>query len=166
MQEQQTIQEEYRERHQSAHLIHSGIYNDDTSLNRLNEFNISNPISFELELVDGSIQKLHQRNTNIIVFQEDKIKNVPINKNLVTTAGGQSSYSISSQFFNTEQAYSGNYGISKNPESFISYGPNVYFADANRGVICRLGADGITEISSYGLEELILEQILELLKLS
>lgn len=149
-----TISREYRQRVQTAGLIHSGIFDDNFNFNRLNEFNVSQPITWELEMADGSIQKLHQRNTNLIAFQEDKIKNIPINKNLVTTAGGQDTYSISSRFFNTETPYRGEYGISRNPESFATYGNNIYWVDSNRGCACRLGNDGITEISAYGLENL------------
>ena len=49
--------------------------------------------------------------------------------------------------------YLGEYGISKNPESFATYGFQKYFADANRGIIGRLSRDGITEISSYGMKD-------------
>jgi len=49
--------------------------------------------------------------------------------------------------------YLGEYGISKNPESFATYGFQKYFADANRGIIGRLSRDGITEISNYGMKD-------------
>ena len=147
-----TVVEEYRQREQISNLIHSSVFNDDINRNGLNEFNPTNVITTELDLTDGSIQKLYARDTNLIVFQEDKIKTVPINKNLIQTAGGSSQLTVSSQFFGTESSYQQNYGISTNPESFDEYGSAVFFSDANRGAACRLGANGITEISANGIE--------------
>ena len=149
------VNESYRRRDQIAHLIHSGIFNDDISLNRLSEFNRNNQIEWELEINNGSIQKLHARDTNLVVFQENKVKNVPINKNLIQTAGGQLSTTRSNNFFNTERSYDGEYGISKNPESFATYGSRMYFADKDRGSLLRLANEGIVEISQAGTESYV-----------
>ena len=153
------VNEEYRRRDQIAHVIHSGIFNDDTNLNRLNEFNRSNNIEWELEISDGSIQKLHARDTNLLVFQENKVKNIPINKNLIQSAGGDLTTTRSNNFFNTENSYEGEYGISRNPESFSTYGSRIYFADKGRGALLRLAANGISEISQKGVESYVRETI-------
>ena len=50
------------------------------------------------------------------------------------------------------QPYAGEYGISKNPESFAQYGYNQYFADKNNNVILELNRSGITEISAFGMK--------------
>jgi hypothetical protein len=47
--------------------------------------------------------------------------------------------------------YAGEWGISKNPESFAVYGYRKYFTDASQGSVLRLSQDGITEISNYGM---------------
>ena len=47
----------------------------------------------------------------------------------------------------------GEYGISKNPESFVSHAFRIYFSDKARGSVLRLSRDGLTTISdtaSYG----------------
>ena len=152
------VNEDYRRREQSSHLIHSGIFNDDNSLNRLNEFNRFFPIERELEDSDGPITRLLSWNTNLIAFQERKVKNVPINKNLIQDAGGNLSTTTSNNFFNTERAYSGEYGT-VNPESVAIYGNRIYFADKNSGALCRLANDGITEISQSGVESYVRENI-------
>jgi hypothetical protein len=48
--------------------------------------------------------------------------------------------------------FSGDYGISKNPESFASDEFRVYFTDRARGAVLRLSRDGITNISDYGMK--------------
>ena len=49
--------------------------------------------------------------------------------------------------------YVGEYGISKNPESFASYGFRAFFADKNRGVVLRLSRNGLDEISKQGMSD-------------
>lgn len=153
------VNTDYRSIDSRNTLIHSGIVNDTTGVNRIGEFNRFNTIDWELEDVDGSIQHLHERDTNLVVFQEDKVKNVPINKNLIQDAAGNLSITRSPNFFNTERAYNGEYGIGLNPESFSTYGNRMYFADKNAGALLRLANDGITEISQRGLESFVREEI-------
>ena len=55
--------------------------------------------------------------------------------------------------------YRGEFGISKNPESFAVYGFRKYFADKDRGSILRLSHDGMTEISEYGMSNFFRDQL-------
>ena len=48
--------------------------------------------------------------------------------------------------------FSGEFGISKNPESFASESYRVYFADKVRGSVIRLSRDGLTPISNVGMK--------------
>lgn len=50
------------------------------------------------------------------------------------------------------QPYAGEYGISKNPESFTTYGYSQYFSDKNNNAVLELTRGGITEISSFGMK--------------
>ena len=49
--------------------------------------------------------------------------------------------------------FSGDFGISKNPESFTAKGFRAYFTDKNRGTVLRLSKDGLTVISEYGMKD-------------
>ena len=49
--------------------------------------------------------------------------------------------------------FSGEYGISTNPESFASESYRVYFADKVRGAVMRLSKDGLTPISNHGMKD-------------
>jgi hypothetical protein len=134
-------------------LIHSGILNTRTGFNQTNVFSVSDNIERDLEAINGSIQKLYSEDTNIIVFQEAKVARVLINKNALYsgTQGSQDTANI--RFLGQIDAFAGQYGISKNPESFAYYGYRKYFTDKDRGVVCRLSMDGITEISEYGMSD-------------
>jgi hypothetical protein len=49
--------------------------------------------------------------------------------------------------------FTGDYGISNNPESFAVEEYRIYFADKFRGAVCRLSMDGITAISDAGMKD-------------
>jgi len=139
--------------HRSQTLIHSGVLNTRTGYNETNVFSVAEDIEKDMDAINGSIQKLYTENTNLHVFQERKINKVLINKNVLYSGTQGSRETGRITFFGQESAYAGEYGISKNPESFAVYGYRKYFTDRDRGVVCRLSMDGITEISDYGMTD-------------
>ncbi len=132
-------------------LIYSGIFNSRTGINNSNVFSVSEDITKSADPANGSIQKLYAEDTNLIVFQESKVSKALIDKDAIYSAEGGGSITNSNLVIGTIQPYAGEYGISKNPESFAVYGYQKYFSDKNNNAILRLSADGITEISSYGM---------------
>ena len=137
-------------------LIHSsGFFNSRTGLNQLNQFNESEGgLTISLDPQDGSIQLVYAEDTQLIIFQEDKVSRSPIDKDFIFSAeGGAVPVTSSTAFLGTIAAYAGEYGISRDPGSFSVYGTRKYFTDRNRGVVIRLSNDGITEISQAGLSD-------------
>jgi hypothetical protein len=122
-------------------------------VNRFNEFNLSTANFKDLDISFGSIQKLFARDTNLLIFQEDKISYVPWNKNILTTASGSLNVTQSNEVAGTQVSYAGEYGISLNPESFAEWGNIIYFADTRRGAVLKLGGNGLFEISSLGMRD-------------
>ena len=148
------VQENFTEERRGNTLIHSsGLLNSRTGINYINQFNESEGgLTISLDPLDGSIQKLFTDDTQVIVFQEDKISRSPINKNFIYSAeGGSIPVTSSSQFLGTIAAYPGQYGIAKDPESFASFGFSRYFTDKNKGVVLRLTQQGLEEISMAGM---------------
>jgi len=132
-------------------LIYSGIFNSRTGINNSNVFSVAEDITKSADPSNGSIQKLYAEDTNLVVFQESKVSRALIDKDAIYSAEGGGSITNSNLVIGTIQPYAGEYGISKNPESFAVYGYRKYFSDKNNNVILRLSADGITEISGYGM---------------
>jgi hypothetical protein len=133
-------------------LIYSGAYSENSTYNSLNEFNNRRGITKKMDAKYGSIQKLFARETDLIVFQEDRVSKVLYGKSLVHSSDGTASLTTVEKVLGQDVAYSGEYGISINPESFGNYGGNMYFTDAARGTVLRLGQDGLTPISYYGMK--------------
>ena len=147
-----TSVEEYKEVRRYADLTYSATYNENTNLNGLNEFNLS--VANFKEDIDkryGFIQKLYSRDTDLLVFQEDKVSKVLYGKDLLLNADGTSNISSIEDVLGQQVMYSGEYGISRNPESFDFDGYNIYFTDSKRGAVMRLSSSGLDEISKFGM---------------
>ncbi len=145
--------DEYKEITRIASLTYSGVYEATTSYNALNEFNLANVNYKDLDTKYGSIQKLHSKDTDLLVFQEDKTHRVLFNKSVLFNADGQGNLSQSSNVLGQEVAYQGEYGIGLHPESFAFFGNRIYHLDEARGALMRLSVDGYTEISKRGMSD-------------
>jgi hypothetical protein len=133
-------------------LTYSGVYQQTTALNRLNEFNLSQGNFKYLDRFFGSIQKLYSRDTDLVVFQENKVSKVLYGKNLLSDSTGGGVVASVPEVLGTQISYVGEYGISDNPESFARWGNNLFFTDARRGAVMALQGDGLFEISSQGMK--------------
>lgn len=150
-------QEEYKEAHRYATLTYSGIYNAETNINRLNEFNLSLANFKDLERSFGPINKLYARKTDILTLQEDKISYVLAGKNLLSDSTGGGQIASIPEVLGTQIARIEDYGISNNPESFAVLGGEVYFTDTKRNVVLNLRggssqSDALAVISDYGMK--------------
>ena len=148
--------EEYKRAHRFADITYSGVYNEESNINKLNEFNLALVNYKTLDQNYGPIEVMHSRLNDILVLQEDKISYVLANgKNLFSdaTAGGailSTPEVLGQQIPRIEQ-----YGISNNPESFAAYGPNVFFTDSKRNAVINLSGgstgESLSVISMLGL---------------
>jgi hypothetical protein len=150
-------QEEYKEAHRYATLTYSGIYNAETNINRLNEFNLSLANFKDLERSFGPINKLYARRTDVLVLQEDKISYVLAGKNILSDSAGGGQVASIPEVLGTQIARTEDYGISNNPESFAVLGGEVYFTDIKRNAVLNLSggsaqSDSLTIISDAGLK--------------
>jgi len=135
----------------SSGLIYSGIFNSRTGVNNTNQFSVGEDITKGLDPANGSIQKLYAEDTNLIIFQENKVSRGLIDKDAIYSAEGGGTLTSSNAVIGQIQAYAGNYGISRDPLSFAVYGYRKYFTDKDRNAVLRLSQDGLTEISEYGM---------------
>lgn len=143
--------ENYKKNIRIASLTYSDVYEETTNYNGLNTFNLAQANYKDIDEKYGQITKIHSRDNDLIVFQENKIHRILFNKNVLFTASGAGSVTQTINVLGQEVPYSGEYGISGSPESFESWGNRMYFSDERRSAILRLSQDGITEISEYGM---------------
>jgi hypothetical protein len=132
-------------------FIFSGVYNSNSSVNNLNEFNMGEKITKEINPSYGSIQALKARDADLITFTEDKVLKVLANKDALFNADGNTNLTASDRVLGQAIPYVGEYGISKNPESLVADQFRMYFTDQERGAVLRLSRDGLTPISNVGM---------------
>ena len=148
-----TLDAEYKEENKENSFIFSGIFNSTSGVNELNQFIQALPITKDINPIYGSIQKLFVRETDLITFCEDKVLKVLANKDALFNADGNVNLTASTNVLGQAIGYVGEYGISKNPESFSSHAFRIYFADKARGAVLRLSRDGLTTISEKGMSD-------------
>jgi hypothetical protein len=148
-----TVIDDYQQEVKEASLCYSGIYRGDSSVNRLNEFNLSKANFKNLDREFGSVQKLFARDTDLLVLQENKTSKVLYGKNLLSDSVGGGQISSVPEVLGTQIAYAGDYGISFNPESFAEWGNAIWWCDERRGAVLQMTAGQIVDISKYGMKD-------------
>jgi hypothetical protein len=146
-----TLDVPYEEERRAAGMIFSGIFNSTSGVNNTNQFLIAENITKDLNPTYGSIQKLHARDTDLIALLEDKCFRILANKDALFNADGSTNVTSSNNVLGQTVPFVGEYGISKNPESFASFGFRSYFTDKARGAVMRLSRDGLTDIGDKGM---------------
>ena len=148
-----TLEQDYKEEHRKSGLIFSGIYNSTSSVNNLNQFIQAEKITKDLNPTYGSIQKLFQRRISLVAFCEDRVVSITSNKDSLFNADGNPQLISSTNVLGDATPFVGDYGISKNPESFAKESYRAYFTDKQRGAVLRLSMDGLTPISEAGMAD-------------
>ena len=147
------LEEEYKEERRKYGLIYSGLYNSTSGVNNLNQFIQAEKITKEINPNYGSIQKLHTRDSDLVTLCEDKVLKILANKDAVFNADGNTQLTATTNVLGQTIPFVGEYGISKNPESFASESYRAYFTDQVRGTVMRLSMDGLTPISDAGMKD-------------
>ena len=153
------VEDEPNQSHKFSSLIHSGIFNSRTGVNQTNQFSVGEDITRTIDPANGSIQKLYAEDTNLIIFQENKVSKSLIDKDAIYSAEGNASITSRPLVIGQNVAYAGEYGISTDPESFAVNGYRKYFTDRDQNVVCRLSMDGITVISAYGMTDFFRDKL-------
>ena len=153
------IETPYKEERKGSSMIFSGLFNSISGVNDLNQFLIAENITKDFNPSYGTIQKLHARDGDLVTMLEDKLFRVLANKDALYNADGNANVTSNNNVLGQAIPYAGEFGISKNPESFASYGFRAYFTDKARGTVIRLSRDGITEIADKGMSDYFTDKL-------
>jgi len=140
-------------------LIYSGIFNSNTNVNNTNVFSIGEDITKAVDPHNGSVQLIYAMDNNLTIFQENKVSTALIDKDAIYSAEGSPMTTQSNVVIGQVTPYTGEYGISRDPESFALFGFRRYFTDKDRNAVLRLSRDGITEISNYGMKDFFRDEL-------
>lgn len=143
--------QDYKRIRRFADITYSGVYNFESNVNKLNEFNLGLLNYKYLEVAFGPIYVLDGRETDVLVLQEDKISYVLASKNLISDSSGGGAIASIPQILGTQIARTEEYGISFHPESYVQWGPDRFFTDVKRGAVLNLKGDQLLVISELGM---------------
>ena len=149
--------QDYQQVDRFADITYSGIFNNESNVNRLNEFNLGLLNFKNCEQSFGPIYILDGRQTDVLTLQEDKVSYVLAGKNLLSDAAAGGAISSVPEVLGTQLARSEDYGISFNPESYVQWGYDRYFTDAKRGAVLQIKGDSYSNdqlkvISEMGMD--------------
>jgi hypothetical protein len=147
------LEEPYEEERRKYGLIYSGLYNSISGINNLNQFIQAEKITKDLMPIYGSIQRLYARDKDLITLCEDKVLQIFVDRDVLFNADGNAQLLSTDRVLGEANPFRGNYGISKNPESFAVESFRAYFTDKQRGAVLRLSMDGLTPISDAGMHD-------------
>ena len=134
--------QDYKASDRFSDITYSGIYNAESNINKLNEFNLGLLNYKHLETSFGDIFIMDGRQTDVLVLQEDKISYVLADKNLLSDSTGGGAVTSVPEVLGTQIARVEKYGISFNPESYVHWGYDRFFTDVKRGAVLQIRGDG------------------------
>jgi len=148
--------QDYKEADRYSDITYSGIYNSESNVNKLNEFNLGLLNYKPLESSFGGIYILDGRETDVLVLQEDKISYVLAGKNLLSDAAAGGAITSVPEVLGTQIARGEKYGITFNPESYVQWGYDRFFTDSKRGAVIQLkgassSSDQLKVVSEQGM---------------
>ena len=158
--------QDYKRVDRFADITYSGIYNFESNVNKLNEFNIGLLNYKYLEVSFGPIFRLDGRETDVLVLQEDKISYVLAGKNLLSDSAAGGAITSVPEVLGTQIARTEKYGISFNPESYVQWGAYRYFTDVKRGAVLQLvgnsySNDQLRVVSEQGMRTWFRDNFIE-----
>jgi len=130
--------QDYKQAHRFADITYSGVYNDESNINKFNEFNLGLINYKPLEDSFGFIYVLDGRETDVLVLQEDRVSYVLAGKNLLSDSTGGGAVASVPEVLGTQIARTEKYGISANPESYAVWGYFRFFTDVKRGAVLQI----------------------------
>jgi hypothetical protein len=130
--------QDYKEADRFSDITYSGVYNTESNVNKLNEFNFGLLNFKRLEASFGQIFILDGRETDVLSLQEDKISYVLAGKNLLSDSAAGGAITSVPEVLGTQIARTEKYGISFHPESYVQWGYDRFFTDVKRGAVIQL----------------------------
>lgn len=158
--------QDYKRVDRFADITYSGMYNFESNVNKLNEFNLGLLNYKYLEVSFGPIYRMDGRETDVLTLQEDKISYVLAGKNLLSDSTGGGAISSVPEVLGTQIARVEKYGISFNPESYVQWGYYRYFTDVKRGAVLQLvgnsySTDQLRVVSEQGMRTWFRDNFIE-----
>ena len=154
------ISEEAKQMRRFSSLTYSEPYAFGSGRFSLSSFNLSLGNYSDLEGRYGNIDKIIDQGESIMLFQENKVSLIGINRTFLETLSGEDIVAARN-FLGTSRYYAGDFGSSGYPAAIVQRFGVTYFVDVRAQKVIRISADGITNISDKQMSSFFDENLSE-----
>lgn len=130
-------------------IYHTDSYQVDSDVNNINRVYATSFKDYTQSF--GAINLLYLDGFMLHIFQEKKVGQIPVSRQMVYNQDNSSSLILSSSILNDCRYFDYIGGINNNPESFCYNQFNKYFVDIENNAVCKIGGNGIIRISDIGM---------------
>ena len=141
----------------TSSITYSDAHVMDSDRLSLSSFNNSLANFLDIKNKYGAVQRLVDIEDAFYAVQEHKVTLFPVNRNVIQTAGGDASVTLSTDVvnLNSSKSFAGEYGCGDAPESVVYYNGVLYFVDKNSNKVFSISSSGISEISNIFADSFI-----------
>ena len=117
----------------------------------------------DLPIENGAIDYITPRGNKLTVLQRKKVSDILLGRDVLSTASGQESVSVSNKVLGAASFYPIDYGSSGSPSSVFVEDDVVYFADLDNQKIVKIDQKGLDIISERSMDKYFKNKISEFL---
>ena len=117
----------------------------------------------DLPIENGGIDYITPRGNKLTVLQRKKVSDILLGRDVLSTASGQESVSVSNKVLGAASFYPIDYGSSGSPSSVFVEDDVVYFADLDNQKIVKIDQKGLDIISERSMDKYFKNKISEFL---
>lgn len=130
-------------KHRYSSMTISEKYLEDTNINGLNSFDAGQNNYIDYDKEKGEITAVRTYADSLLVWQERGVLRQGLSENILSTINGEISVQIG-KLLSSFRYYAGSYGLD-NPETLQELNNHFFYVSNNK--VCRLGGDGVRELS-------------------
>ena len=139
-------------------IAYSEEYGDDIGYLTMSSFNPAAYSYKNFPKKHGAINFVGNLNQNLVALQENKLSIVPVNRNVIEYADGDSNITVNQEVFGSVQESNGDFGCGNDQSSVLIQDGFIFFADRSRQkILMSNGSEMIPisdiEMSSYFEDE-------------
>ncbi|CRH24871.1 Uncharacterised protein [Chlamydia trachomatis] len=154
----------YKEIHRKNDISYGGIFNYELGINNLPVFNSTLANWKTLPIKYGEGQRIISTDSDLVVFNPNKIFRVLFGKSVILDLRGNESLATTNDVLGDIIELDYDYGISYNPESIAVNSNILYFTDKNKTRILALSGNQIVEVNGQNCG--VFKETIDLLKSS
>ena len=142
-------------------LTYSDAYVMDSDRLSVTSFNNTLANFLDIKNKYGAIQRLVDIEDAFYAVQEHKVTLFPVNRNVLQSAAGDATVTLSTDVVNvnSSKSFAGDYGCGSDPETVVYHDGVLYFADRKANKVFSISSSGIKEISDIFADSYIADKL-------